>query len=97
MKLIVLYREDGSIVALSREPESAQDEPGISVPRSGVEPDKGQRVVTIEVDDRWKERSPVEILERFVVNGNGEQAHFKERRPKEGRSKKKELRKPIAS
>jgi hypothetical protein len=94
MKLIVLYREDGSIVALSREPESAQDEPSISVPRSGAEPGKGQRVVTIEVDDRWKERSPVEILERFVVNGKGEQAHFKERRPEEGRSKKKELRKP---
>jgi hypothetical protein len=94
MKLIVLYREDGSIVALSREPESAQDEPGISVPRSGVEPGKGQRVVTIEVGDRWKERSPVEILEQFVVNGKGEQAHFKERGPKEGRSKKKELRKP---
>jgi hypothetical protein len=94
MKLIVLYREDGSIVALSREPESARDEPGISVPRSGVEPGKGQRAVTIEVDDRWKERSPVEILERFVVNGKGEQAHFKERRLEEGRSKKKELRKP---
>ena len=94
MKLIVLYREDGSIVALSREPELAQDELGISVPRSGVEPAKGQRVVTIEVDDRWKERSPVEILERFVVNGKGEQAHFKERRPEEGGSKKKEVRKP---
>jgi hypothetical protein len=94
MKLIVLYREDGSIVALSREPESAQDEPGISVPRSGVEPAKGQRVVTIEVDDRWKERSPVEILERFVVNGKGERAHFTQRGPEEARRKKKEARKP---
>jgi hypothetical protein len=94
MKLIVLYREDGCIVALSREPESARDEQGVSLPRSGVEPAKGQRVATIEVDDRWKERSPVEILERFVVNGKGEQAHFAERRPEEARRKKKEARKP---
>lgn len=78
MKLIVLYRDDGRIVALSRAPQSARDDAGIPTPRSGVEPGEGQRVAIVELEAAWKDRPLATIHQRCIVVHDGDRVGLHE-------------------
>jgi len=78
MKLIVLYREDGRIVALSRIAPTVRDEAGMPTPRSGVEPGEGQRVAIVELEPAWHDRPLAAILQRCTVVHDGDQVRLHE-------------------
>lgn len=79
MKLIVLYREDGRIVALSRMPETTRDDDGIPTPRSGVEPGEGQRVAIVELEPAWQDRSLAAIHQGCAILHDGDRVRLHER------------------
>jgi hypothetical protein len=79
MQLIVLYKEDGRIVALSRVAQTDRDESGVPTPRSGAEPEEGQRVALVEVDPAWHERPIADILQRCAVVHEGDRVRLQER------------------
>jgi hypothetical protein len=79
MQLIVLYREDGRIVALSRRAQTVRDETGIPTPRSGVEPGEGQRVAFVELEPAWDDRPLADIQQRCTVVHEGERVRLHER------------------
>jgi hypothetical protein len=78
MQLIVLYREDGRIVALSRVAQTARDEAGIPTPRSGVEPGEGQRTAFVELEPAWRDRPLADILQRCTVVPEGDRVRLHE-------------------
>ena len=79
MKITVLYRDDGRIVSLSRTITPARDNNGVPTLRMGVEPVKGQRVATIDLEPEWQHRSLDEIHEQCVVVAKGDTARLKAR------------------
>jgi hypothetical protein len=79
VKLIVLYREDGRIVALSRVPQTTRDEAGIPTPRSGVEPGEGQRVAIVELEPAWQDRPLATIHQRCTIVHEGDRVRLHER------------------
>jgi len=79
VKLIVLYRQDGRIVALSRVPQTTRDDAGIPTPRSGVEPGEGQRVAIVELEPAWQDRPLATIHKRFSVVHDGDRVGLQER------------------
>ena len=80
MNLIVLYREDGRIVSLSKTSSPRQqDADGIPSLSSSVEPGKGQRVAILDLDPSWHGRPLEDIHEHFVVARKGDTARLKER------------------
>ena len=79
MKLIVLYREDGRIVALSRVPETARDRAGIPTPRSGVAPGLGQHVAILELEPAWQDRPLATIHQRCTIVRDGDRVRLHER------------------
>jgi hypothetical protein len=77
MKLIVLYREDGRIVSLSRTPaQTRRDDRGIPPLHSGVAPGDGQRSAIVEVDAGWHDRPLAEIHRHFVVVRHGDEVRL---------------------
>jgi hypothetical protein len=66
VKLIVLYREDGRIVALSQVPQATSADTGIPTPRSGVKPGDGQRVAIVELEPAWQDR-PLESIHQYCT------------------------------
>lgn len=79
MKLTVLYRPDGRIIALSRVPQSTRDEAGIPTPRSGVAPGEGQRVAIVELEPGWQDRPLTTIHQRCTVVQDGDQVRLRDR------------------
>jgi hypothetical protein len=79
VKLIVLYRDDGRIVALSRVAEGERDDAGVPVPRSGVVAGAGQRVAVVELEPAWGDRSLASIHERCTVVREGDRIRLHER------------------
>lgn len=79
MQLIVLYREDGRIVALSRMAPTARDEAGMPTPRSGAEPGDGQRVAIVELEPAWRDRPLAEIQRHCTVVHDGDRVRLRER------------------
>ena len=79
MKLIVLYREDGRIVALSRIAQTVRDEAGIPTPRSGVEPGEGQRVAIVELEPAWHDRPLADIQQHGTIVHDGDRVRLHER------------------
>jgi hypothetical protein len=78
MQLIVLYREDGRIVALSRMAPTVRDEAGIPTPRSGAEPREGQRVAIVELEPAWHDRPLAEIQQHCTVVHDGDRVRLQE-------------------
>jgi hypothetical protein len=79
MQLIVLYREDGRIVALSRVAPTARDEAGILTPRSGVEADEGQRVAIVDLEPVWHDRPLADIQQHCTIVHDGDRVRLHER------------------
>ena len=79
MKLIVLYRDDGRIVGLSRVPERERDDSGIAVPRSGVVAGPGQRVALVDLEPPWAERSLESLHESCTIVREGDRVRLRER------------------
>jgi hypothetical protein len=79
MKLIVLYRQDGRIVALSRVPEAARDDAGVPMPRSGVAPGPGQHAAIVELEPAWHDRPLAEIHRRCTVVREGDRVRLRDR------------------
>jgi hypothetical protein len=82
VKITVLYRDDGRIVSLAKTLMTTRDDSGVPALRMGVEPGKGQRVATIDLDQEWQHRSLDEIHEQCVVVAKGDTALLKARRSK---------------
>lgn len=78
MKLIVLYREDGRIVALSRVPQTTRDDSGVSTPRSGVEPGEGQHVAIVDLEAAWQDRPLATIHQRCTIVRDGDRVRLRE-------------------
>lgn len=78
MQLIVVYRADGRIVALSRIAQPVRDEAGIPTPRSGVEPGEGQRVAIVELEPAWHDRPLADIQQRCTIVHDGDQVRLHE-------------------
>jgi hypothetical protein len=76
VKLIVLYREDGRIVALCRVSQSGRDDAGIPTPRSGVEPGEGQRVAIVELEASWQDLPLAIIHQRCTVVTDGDRVRL---------------------
>lgn len=79
MQLIVLYRADGRIVALSRIAPTVRDEAGIPTPRSGVEPGEGQRVAIVELEPSWHDRPLADIQQHCTIVHDGDRVRLHER------------------
>jgi hypothetical protein len=79
MQLIVLYREDGRIVALSRSAETVRDEAGIPTPRSGAAPGEGQRIAFVELEPAWHDRPLADIQQHCTIVDEGDRVRLHER------------------
>jgi hypothetical protein len=79
MQLIVLYREDGRIVALSRVAQSGRDEAGVPTPRSGAAPGEGQRLAVVELEPAWNDRPLADIQQHCTLVHEGDRARLRER------------------
>jgi hypothetical protein len=78
MKLIVLYRDDGRIVSLSRvAARTRTHDRGVPPLRSGVAPGDGQRSAIVEIDDAWNDRPLAEIHEHFTVVRDGDEVRLR--------------------
>jgi hypothetical protein len=79
VRLIVLYREDGRIIALSRVPQTTRDDVGIPIPRSGVAPGEGQRVAIVELEPPWQDRPLATIYRQCTIVHDGDRVRLHER------------------
>ena len=80
MRLIVLYREDGRIVSLSRtEDRTGPDDQGVPPLRHAVAPLDGQRSAIVDVDPAWGDLPLSEIHQRFVVVHKGREIRLRQR------------------
>jgi hypothetical protein len=79
MQLIVLYREDGRIVALSRMAPTVPDEAGVPTPRSGAEPSEDQRVAFVEIKPAWHDRPLADIQQHCTIVHDGDRVWLHER------------------
>ena len=80
MQLIVLYREDGRIVALSRVARPGRDEAGVPTPRSGAAPGEGQRLAVVELEPAWHDRPLADIQQHCTLVHEGDRVRLQERR-----------------
>ena len=78
VKLTVLYREDGRIVSVSRVAADQDNDDGVPMMRSGVEPGKGQKVAVVEIDRAWHDRPLADIHQHFVVAAKGSNVTLRE-------------------
>jgi hypothetical protein len=65
MKLVVVHDADGEIVSVARAEPTAGDGPAGGV---GAWPERGYRVVELDVSDEFAELAPTEIAERYRVD-----------------------------
>ena len=79
MQLIVLYREDGRIVALSRVAQPGRDEAGVPTPRSGAAPGEGQRLAVVELEPAWHDRPLADIQQHCTLVHEGDRVRLHER------------------
>ena len=65
MKLVVVHDADGEIVSVARAEPTADDGPQGGV---GAWPERGHRVLELDVSDEYAELAPSEIAERYRVD-----------------------------